>query len=330
MPAVADPEPPGVAGQRARFAGRRALVIANSPFEGPALAARLAEAGAEIARADGLEAGLAALAAEPAPDIVIVDCALGREATHALAVAARAAGAAKSLVLFSPFERRAFGGHAVAGFDGWLVKPVRARSLYERLAEQFPQSRWPSASAAAKPAARATKARARWWRRTTTSISSSRRRRCAGSASTSRGRATGWRRCAWPTTAARGKAQAFDLVLMDIKMPGLDGRQAVREIREIERETGTPPVAVVALTANGAAHDQRAALGGGGDEYLVKPFDPPKLAEAIERALAAARRAGGGAALVIIPFVSHAEEARERGPSTWVIWSCSRARAIWR
>ena len=93
LAAVADPEPvERMAAEQARLGGRRALVIANSPFEGPALAARLAEGGAEIARADGLEAGLAALAAEPAPDIVIVDCALGREATHALAMAARCRG----------------------------------------------------------------------------------------------------------------------------------------------------------------------------------------------------------------------------------------------
>ena len=40
----------------------------------------------------------------------------------------------RSLVLFSPFERRAFGQMALKGFDGWLVKPVRARSLFERVA----------------------------------------------------------------------------------------------------------------------------------------------------------------------------------------------------
>ena len=59
----------------------------------------------------------------------------------ALAQAARAAGAPKSLVLFSPFERRAFGQTSLKGFDGWLVKPVRARSLYERLAAEFPPRR---------------------------------------------------------------------------------------------------------------------------------------------------------------------------------------------
>ena len=91
---------------------------------------RLAEAGASVTRAEGLDEGLAALArAERPPDVVIVDCALGPDATNRLAEAARAAGAPKSLVLFSPFERRAFGQTALKGFDGWLVKPVRARSL---------------------------------------------------------------------------------------------------------------------------------------------------------------------------------------------------------
>ncbi len=125
--------------------GRRALIVAHSPFEAPAIAARLGEAGAAVARAEGLEDGLAALAAGPRPDLVIIDCALGVEATNRLALAARVAGAPKSLVLFSPFERRAFGQNSLQGFDGWLVKPVRARSLFDRLASEFA----PSASAPA-------------------------------------------------------------------------------------------------------------------------------------------------------------------------------------
>ena len=123
--------------------GAHALIIANSPFEAPAIAMRLAEAGATVARAEGLESGLAALARPERPDLVIVDCALGPEATNRLAQAARAAGAPRSLVLFSPFERRAFGQTSLKGFDGWLVKPVRARSLYERLAAEFPVAAGP-------------------------------------------------------------------------------------------------------------------------------------------------------------------------------------------
>ena len=114
--------------------GTRALIIANSPFEAPAIEARLIEAGVDVDRAQGLDSGLEALNAPHKPDVVIVDCALGPEATNRLAQAAREAAVRRSLVLFSPFERRAFGQMALKGFDGWLVKPVRARSLFERVA----------------------------------------------------------------------------------------------------------------------------------------------------------------------------------------------------
>ena len=102
---------------------------------------RLAEAGARGARRRSRVRARSARAAPTRPDLVIVDCALGPEATNRLAQAARAAGTPKSLVLFSPFERRAFGQTSLKGFDGWLVKPVRARSLYRRLAAAFPARR---------------------------------------------------------------------------------------------------------------------------------------------------------------------------------------------
>ncbi|MFZ1963065.1 MAG: ATP-binding protein, partial [Roseiarcus sp.] len=128
LPACADAPPEAAP---VTLKGRRALIIARSPFEAPAIAARLGEAGVTVARAEGLEDGLAALSAGPRPDLVIIDCALGVAATNRLALAARVAGAPKSLVLFSPFERRAFGQTSLQGFDGWLVKPVRARSLFD-------------------------------------------------------------------------------------------------------------------------------------------------------------------------------------------------------
>ena len=184
------------------LAGARALIIANSPFEAPAIAARLIEAGAKVARAEGLETGLAALREPQRPDLVIVDCALGPEATNRLARAARAAGAPKSLVLFSPFERRAFGQTALTGFDGWLVKPVRARSLFERLAAEFPQR---PRQVGGDSSSRAPRRAARCWRRITTSTRSSRKRPCAVSASTWSGRRTGRRRCGSPRPRRRAR-----------------------------------------------------------------------------------------------------------------------------
>ena len=76
-------------------------------------------------------------------------------------------------------------------------------------------------------------------------------------------------------------------VVMDIKMPGLDGHEAARAIRRLEREIGAPRAPILALTANAMAEDRRASAAAGIDEFLAKPFDQARLAEAIERALAA-------------------------------------------
>ena len=88
--------------RKAELRGARVLIIAHSPFEAPAIAARLIEAGAKVARAEGLESGLAALAEAERPDLVIVDCALGPEATDRLASAARAVGAPRASSCFRP------------------------------------------------------------------------------------------------------------------------------------------------------------------------------------------------------------------------------------
>ena len=122
----------------------------------------------------------------------IVDCALGPEATIRLAQAARAAGAPHSLVLFSPFERRAFGQTSLAGFDGWLVKPVRARSLFERLAaETFRNpSKMRRGSSRRRP-----ERDERSSPKTMTSTRLSPRRPCAVWVSKSFGRRTAKRRC---------------------------------------------------------------------------------------------------------------------------------------
>ena len=269
----------GEPGASPRLTGRRALIIAHSPFEAPALAARLAEAGADVARAEGLEEGLAALAVGPQPDLVIVDCALGVEATKRLALAARAAGAPRSLVLFSPFERRAFGQSALRGFDGWLVKPVRARSLFERLAGEYPGASGEPAPliAGARPGALrallaedndinaliATKALRRLGFDVTRAQDGLAAARLGGE-------------------AARGETARFDIVLMDVKMPGLDGCEAARSIRRIEREVGAPAMPIIALTANAMDDDRRACLAAGIDEFLTKPADMARLAETIE------------------------------------------------
>jgi PAS domain S-box-containing protein len=78
--------------------------------------------------------------------------------------------------------------------------------------------------------------------------------------------------------AARG---AFDLILMDVQMPGLDGLQATVRIREKERATGVH-VPIVAMTAQAAESDRLRCLACGMDAYVTKPVRVPALLKMIE------------------------------------------------
>ena len=81
-----------------------------------------------------------------------------------------------------------------------------------------------------------------------------------------------------------------DLIIMDVEMPGLDGLEATRQIREREKRDNTPPMPILALTANSRREDIEECKAAGMDGYLSKPFDRQDLDEAIDK-LVAARQA---------------------------------------
>ena len=88
--------------------------------------------------------------------------------------------------------------------------------------------------------------------------------------------------------------EEFDLILLDIMLPGLDGFQVMEKIRE----TGTP---VIFLTAMGDVSDRVKGLKSGAEDYIVKPFEAVELLARIEVVLRRSIRAVSKLCMMILP-----------------------------
>jgi len=91
----------------------------------------------------------------------------------------------------------------------------------------------------------------------------------------------------------------FDLVLMDLQMPELDGIEACRRIRNSQSSVTDHRIPVVAMTAHGLPEDRAAASAAGMNDFIVKPLTPSQLHELIRRHVASGKMGQG-------PSVKHA------------------------
>ncbi len=224
--------------------GRRIAIVAASRFTAEAMAEAARSAGAQV-RVSGDWAGLAicdwatgdgAVAGKPdtaEPDSVIIDYALGAEPAQAILHAARAAGVREALVLISPQERRALGRPTDAGFSGHLVKPVRARSLLDRLAGQTRATEAVIADAAPQGAAGVQVLLAED-NEINAMIATRMLERTGAQVTWAQDGAAALREAKAGFAAGAG----FDLILMDVRMPEMDGLAATRAIRAAEAELG--------------------------------------------------------------------------------------------
>lgn len=262
--------------------GKRFLIASDAPFSASHLADYLARRGAEVVRATDHAAALAQLADGGRFAAVLVDRDLAGGEVAVLAAAARSAGVADIVVMLSPAERRGFGSPFAAGFTGFLVKPVRARSLYERL-EVGPRTMAPGAPALADESASLSaglqvlvaednEINALLATRTLERLG------CVPTWARDGGEAI-----RLVEAALAGQRPGFDLALLDIRMPELDGLAVARRIRAAEQAVGAGRLPIIAVTANTAEDDRRAALACGMDDCLAKPLSRDHLRAWVEK-----------------------------------------------
>ena len=82
---------------------------------------------------------------------------------------------------------------------------------------------------------------------------------------------------------AAAQRQFYDLILMDVQMPHMDGLEATRRLRDLEGKKGGRASVIIAMTANVMSGDREKCLAAGMDEYVPKPVRPDRLQSAIER-----------------------------------------------
>jgi PAS domain S-box-containing protein len=289
LPALGEQEPgrPDLAA----LAGKSVLFVSMTAFESSFIAQRLTEAGASVLRAADAPAALARLGEGPRPDVVMVDGGVGEAAAREIATRSRALGVRRRLVLLSPFERRSFGAPGALGFDAYLMKPVREASLAERVAAEDAVPSRPRGLGAQKPASPAAPG---------LNILLAEDNEINALLATRllerNGARVTWARDGLEAVelfraSLEGEIARFDVILMDVRMPGLDGHEAVRRIRAMEREQAVPRGRIVALTANAFDEDRRLALSAGMDETVSKPIDEASLIVALGGPLVHARLA---------------------------------------
>ena len=202
-----------------------------------------------------------------------------------------ASAAGHALVLLSPLARGRLDAFKRAGFGGYLIKPIRQSSLAERLVartedEEKPTVRLDTEGLAPRQPADKLRVLLAEDNQINAVLATAIIKR-AGHHVDVAGNGQ---------EALETLAQApYDVILMDMHMPVMDGLDATRRIRKLPSDAAKTPI--IALTANAMRADRETCLEAGMDDFLSKPFDPADLVAKMEEW--AAREGGTGAAQAV-------------------------------
>jgi CheY-like chemotaxis protein len=245
------------------LAGRTVAVVSPSAIVREAAARQIEASGGRAVRAESQEQALPLTGDK---DVMLVDHINGADPVQA-------PDGRASVILLRPEERGLIAPYRAAGFGGYLIKPLRRASLVERV------------TLAGKASASDDDRIARRVRHAPSAGGVKVLLAEDNPINAMLARTLLRREGAEVEHVEDGEAAllalvagSYDIVLMDVRMPGVGGLEATRSLRA--RGVNTP---VVALTANAFEDDRRACLEAGMDDFLVKPLSPEALRAALSR-----------------------------------------------
>ena len=283
IPAAGATEGPQMRGQV--LAGRKIVVLSNNAIE--------AEAIAMTVRAHGGAVEIAATAAQAAGQAdactaLLVDAAI-EKADGRVLKRLRQSGfaAADAITMIAPTDRGMLGEFRASGYSTFLARPVRGETLLRVLLAGLASPQEPVRSVDRQEVAvkaprvnnrlpglailvaedndiNAMLARA-------TLLKAGHRVDIVGNG-----------KAAVEAVTGSGRKRRYDVVLMDLHMPVMDGLDAIAAIRRYEEEVGVPPVPIMVLSADSQEKTRHAVLAHGASGFVTKPLDPEALVRTVE------------------------------------------------
>ncbi|MDG4879052.1 ATP-binding protein [Mesorhizobium sp. WSM4935] len=282
LPAVAATEPPPH--RHNILADRRAVIVSKNLTEADAIARTIRAHGGsvEIATTPGQAAPFAAVC-----NVLLIDAAL-ENGDGRLLKRLRDAGFVdcEAITLIAPTDRGMLGEFRASGYATFLARPVRGETLLRvlltshgsALVQPRPQPREASSRKrdqglsvliAEDNDINAMLARA-------TLLKAGHRVKIVGNG-----------KAAVDAVTDAGLKFRFDVVLMDLHMPVMDGLDAIAAIRRHEESLAMPPIPIMVLSADSQEKTRHAVLAHGASGFVTKPLDPDALVQAVEGQVAA-------------------------------------------
>ena len=264
-----------IIGTQARLEGRRVLVVDDNATNRRVLSLQAAKWGMVPASTESPEEALRWITDGQAFDLAILDMHMPQMDGLQLARQIRAKSSALPLVLFSSLGRKE-AGDTEGLFSAYLAKPLRQSQLFDTLVTILARDTTPKSATAGKPrmdAQMASRHPLRILLAEDNAVNQKLALRIL--------QQMGYR----ADLASNGieavqsvERQTYDVVLMDVQMPEMDGLEAARRICA---RWGTQRPHIVAMTANAMQGDRELCLDAGMDDYLTKPIRVERLVEAL-------------------------------------------------